>query len=106
MSIYIEDGYTFTGTLPARPGICPEVRVEFRPALDRKRLEFKQRIDMGDPAKLDTFITELIVAHIVTVNGSPLESPRVPKINPTIRSGLVDLILGYAPHDEAADAKN
>lgn len=101
--LFIDDGFTLTKSIPAVPGLHPAVEVVFRPALDRKRHEYRQAF-AGDPVKFDAWITELLTAQIVKANGEPLPKGGAAKLVPTIRSQLLDLVLGFAPADEPVDA--
>ena len=101
--LFIDDGFTLTKSIPAAPGIHPAVEVVFRPALDRKRHEYRQAF-AGDPAKFDSWITELLGAQVVKVNGEPLPKGSVAKLNPSLRRQFTDLILGFEPADVPVDA--
>lgn len=106
-SLYVEDGYTATRTLPAVPGLHPELAIMFRPALDKERNAHRLKSQSADPAVIDNYTTDLIIRHVVSLNGEEVkDKARVAKLKPTIRSYMVDLVLGYLPADEAADAKN
>lgn len=105
--LYIEDGYTATRTIPAVPGLYPELRITYRPALDKERNAHRLKGQSSDPAVLDGYNTDLIIKHIVSVNGEEMkEKPKVATLKPAIRGHCVDLVLGYLPADEASDAKN
>lgn len=109
-AILIEDGYTLSKALAARPGLHPAVDVRFRPALSRKRHEYAKALAAGDPAKADAWESDLLAAHVVGLNGDPLPREKCGRVAPELRKALIDLVLGYEPadepHDEAADLKN
>lgn len=105
--LFLDDGYTAHRTLPAAPGLHPELRVQYRPALAKERIAYRAKLAGADPAAVDSFEIDLIARHKVVVNGSELrDKERLKQLRPAVRSHLLDLILGYAPEDEAADAKN
>lgn len=105
--LFIEDGYTATRTIPAVPGLHPDLTVHFRPALDKERAAYRLKGQSSDPAVIDNHTTDLIVKFVVSLNGEEFKDKgRVAKLKPVIRGYLVDLILGYLPADEANDAKN
>lgn len=104
--LFIDDGYTQTRTVPAVAGLHPDLTVVFRPALARERHAYRQRLAVPDPAVIDAHEADLITRHTVSVNGGPLDRPKVDRLKPAVRAILVDLVLGYTPADEAKDAGN
>lgn len=105
--LYVDDGYTATRTIPAVPGLHPDLTVMFRQALDKERNAWRLKSQSSDPAVIDNHTTDLIVKFTVSLNGEELkDKAKVAKLKPAIRGYLVDLILGYLPADEASDAKN
>lgn len=106
--LFIDDGYTLTRTIPAVPGLHPELTIMFRQALDKERHAFRLKSQSSDPTVLDGHTTDLIMKYGVSVNGEDLKNDKakVAKLKPPIRAYLADLILSYAPADEVADAKN
>lgn len=105
-ALYIEDGYTQTRTVPAAAGLYPELVVVYRPALARERKAYHAKGQSPDPAVLDNHETDLIGKYVVSVNGGEMEKGKTARLKPAVRAILVDLVLGYAPADEARDAKN
>lgn len=105
LSLYIDDGYTATKTLPAAPGLHPEVAVRYRPALARVRAEYQYAANAGAD-KLSAFEESLLARQRVELNGEPLDPARAARLKPALRQKLLDLVLGYAGEDEAADEKN
>lgn len=115
MSIFIEDGYTKRKTIEAVEGIHPEVTVEFRPALPKKRLEYSALLNAGAVDRQFDFETDLILKHLVSLDAdpSPFGDPksaqakdRVGRVIPSLRGKLIDAVLGYTPSQDAADQKN
>lgn len=106
--LFIQDGYTRTQTLPAVPGLHPEVRVAYRPALARERHAYAAKLATRDAAQADQHECDLIVRHVAELNGQPPAAWRdkVAKLVPAVRQQLLDLVLGYSAAQEAADAKN
>jgi hypothetical protein len=106
-SIEINDGYTETKTVPAVPGLHPELKFTYRPALSRERVAYRNKLAVGDPEAVEKHETDLIVKYAVALNGEPVkDKERVGRWKPHVRGIVIDLILGYAPADEGADAKN
>ena len=112
-SLYIDDGFTLTKTIPAEPGLHPELAVEYRPALFAERRAYQTEYAgvqaTGDPKRAEAFARreiESLVKHVVKLNGEPLSKDRAVKLRPVIAGKLLDLVFSYAPADEAADAKN
>lgn len=108
MDLYIEDGYTAHKTVPAVAGLHPPLDVEYRPALARERHAYARKLGSADPDQLAQHETDLICKHVVTLNGAGdvRQKEKVARLRPAVRAHLIDLILGYAAEDEAADAKN
>ena len=105
--LFIEDGYQQTRTIAPVSGLHPELLVIYRPALDKERNAYRLKGHSTDPAVLDQHATDLIVKFVVSLNGAELnDKAKVARLKPAIRSYLTDLILGYLPADEVADAKN
>lgn len=105
LSLFIDDGYTAAKTLPAAPGLHPEVQVRYRPCLARVRTEHQYAAQVG-AEKVAEFEDKLIAKHVVDLNGEPLDAAKAARVKPLLRGKLLDLILGYAGETEAADAKN
>lgn len=105
-SIYIDDGYTAEKTVPAVPGLYPELRIVYRPALARERYAWAIRRQAGDATSLEQSEAELIAKYTVSVNGDRVTREQAGRLKPAVRVILTDLILGYSPEDEAKDAKN
>ncbi len=103
--LFIDDGYTGTKTLPAAPGLYPEVAVQYRPALARVRTEHQFAAQLG-AEKVGEFEDRLLAKQVVSVNGEPLDAAKAGRLKPALRAKLLDLVLGYAGADEGADAKN
>ena len=105
--LYIEDGYTQSRTIPGVAGLHPDLIIVFRPALDKERNTYRLKNQSSDPAVIDNHTTDLLVKFVVSLNGEEMkDKSKVAKLKPAIRGYLVDLVLGYLPADEAADAKN
>lgn len=105
MDLYIDDGYTNTRTVPATPGLLPELRIKYRQALARVRIEHRATLDTKDTDLITRRENELFKNYVVTVNEQPLNKD-LNRLKPALRAVLIDLILGYAGADEEADAKN
>lgn len=105
-SAFIDDGYTAEKTVPAVPGLYPELKVFYRPALANERYAWRIKAQSPDPAALANAEAELHAKYVVSLNGDRLTRETAAKLKPAVRSILTDLILGYTPADEAQDAKN
>lgn len=107
MPLTIEDGYTETRLVPSTPGLHPELRIVYRPCLDRERAAFRLKNQSTDPTVIDNHTTDLITGYVVSINGEEFkDKARAAKLRPAIRAYCVDAILGYSPASEEADAKN
>jgi hypothetical protein len=105
--LFISDGFTLSRTVPAVPGLHPDLTIMFRQALDKERAAYRLKGQSSDPAVIDNHTTDLITKFVVSVNGEDMaDKKRIATLKPAIRAYLVDLILGYLPADEANDAKN
>ena len=102
---FIPDGYTATKTVPARPGLHAAAEVSYRPALHRKRHEWA-RAHAGDPVKAAAWESQLLADHVVSFCGEPLKKEQADRLVPALRASLLDLVLGYEPAEEVADAGN
>lgn len=105
LSLFIDDGYTATKTIPAAPGLHPDVHVQYRPCLARVRTEHQYAAQVG-AEKVSEFEDRLLAKHVLGLNGDSLDAAKAARLKPALRGKLLDLILGYAGSDEAADAKN
>lgn len=105
LSIFIDDGYTATKTLPAAPGLHPEVQVQYRPCLGRVRTEHQYAAQTG-AEKVAEFEDRLLAKHVTGLNGESIDAAKAGRLKPALRGKLLDLILGYAGEDERSDAKN
>lgn len=105
-SLFIDDGFTKTDRLPAKPGLYPAVTTVYRPALPRERLQYGQKLDSRDPEQIEAYQTELLLKHVQSVNGSPLDAAKVRRLEPNVRGRLIDLVLSYEPAKAEADAGN
>ncbi len=105
--LLISDGYTATKTVPGAPGLHPDLKISYRPALARERIAYRQRAASSDPDVLDAHEVALLQKHLVSINGVEYrEKDKLARMVPAVRAQAVDLVLGYTPADEAADAKN
>lgn len=103
--LFIGDGYTATKTLPAAPGLYPEVAVQYRPALARVRTEHQFAAQLG-AEKASEFEDRLLAKQVVALNGEPLDAAKAARLKPALRGKLLDLVFGYAGEDEKADLGN
>jgi hypothetical protein len=103
-TLYIEDGYSASKKIEAIPGLHPEVKVLYRPALQAEVKKWQTIV--GNPEQQTKADFDLIQKHVVSLNGNPIPKEKVHKLNPSIIRQLIDLICSYSPADEEQDAKN
>lgn len=96
MPIYIEDGFTVTKTIPARPGFHPGVKIVYRPALAKERHGYRAKLGADT---IDAFENDLILRHAVSLNDEAIEKGKVSRLHPEIKGELVNLILSVEPPD-------
>ncbi|AWM35907.1 hypothetical protein GobsT_63600 [Gemmata obscuriglobus] len=105
--LLITDGYTAVRTVPAVPGLHPELTISYRPALAKERHVFRQKMASPDAAVHEAAEADLIRRQLVSINGREYRDPdKVARLVPAVRAWAANLILGYEPADEAKDAKN
>jgi hypothetical protein len=102
----ISDSYTIDGKVPREPGVHPLLEFSYRPALSAQRIAFNS-FSSNDGEKRARHAGELVKKHVerwsvLDENGKPLDvSVAVAeKLQPTLLSKLVDIILGYAASGE------
>jgi len=107
----IRDGYSRSAVVPAVPGLHPELRARYRPALLVQRKEYL--LPVPTPKDAAARDAALIERHVeswnVTDDGdqtAPVKKEIALLLQPALVQRLVDLILGYEPGQEEADAKN
>ena len=108
---FILDGYEKSASIPAVPGLHPALRVRYRPALFDERLDHLSARDV-DGREGTERIARMVVRHLESwdakVKGevAPRTAEMVRKLQPALLERLLNLVLGYTPAEEAADAKN
>lgn len=106
MNLFIEDGYTLTKTVLAKPGMCPHVVAQFRPAIGRKRHEYSKVLASGDPAKIESWENDLIEQQVIYLNDDRIPKGKANRLNTEVRRILIDVVLGYEAADISADEAN
>lgn len=96
MPLYLDDGFTLTKTIPARPGFHPQVVAVYRPALGKERIVYRTK--SGADA-IDSYETDLILRQVISLNDEPPKKEMVPRLHPDVRADLVSLILSIDPPD-------
>ncbi len=94
-SLFIEDGFTLTDSVPAVAGLHPAAELVYRPALAKERATYSAKMAAKDPDTLDKYENELIAKQCVTVNDTPIDKEKARRLHPVIRSRLLDLILSF-----------
>ena len=109
---FIEDGYSRQATILAAPGLHPALSFRFRPALAAVRMDNMAARDLnGTEQALRT--GKILEAHIESWDAklrdgsaAPIKAQQLTRLQPALFAKVLDVVLGYAPADEAADAKN
>lgn len=97
-ALFIPDGYTVTVTIPAAPGLHPEVTIVYRPATAMTRVKYGR-------ALTDDAATMALVADQVqtwAVPGSPavkLDASQVAKVPGELYTKILNYVLGFAAPD-------
>ena len=104
--LFIDDGYTVTSHVPAAAGLHPAAVVVYRPALHKERRQYAAKLDTRNPDAVSQYECDVLARHVVSLNGQPVPRDRVGRVHPALFAKLVDLVFGYAPAEEEADAKN
>lgn len=102
---FIDDGMTLTKTLAGKDGSMPAGTLTFRPALAKKRTEYNIAIASADAERITRFEESLLKDGKVAINGDPVPEGKFSRLNPNVRSMLLNLILGYSQADEPATAE-
>lgn len=102
---FIPDGHTAVKTLAAAPGLHPEARVVYRPALARVRTEYHVLTAGGDVDRRTRFENDLIARQVVELGGQPVTPDQAGRLVPALRVDLLNLVLGYQGADEEAGEK-
>jgi hypothetical protein len=106
-SLFIDDGMNLVRTVPAVAGLYPELKIQYRPALRREQITYRQLLQTADAATIDSHEVDLIARYGVTLNGVSLrEREKVAKLKPAVRVHVQELILGYTPADQETTEKN
>jgi hypothetical protein len=104
--LFINENQTETRTIPAQPGLHPDLTLVYRPALGLERIAYRAKGASPDPNVLNQHEVDLVAKYAVSINGQELrDKDRVARLKPVIRQYLVDLILGYAAADEGRDPR-
>jgi hypothetical protein len=103
----IDDGYSISRTVPAKCGLLPELDVTYRPALAKERYAYQRKMKSTDAATIETAEIDLIVQHVIYVNGQPLgDRETISRLRPAVRDALVDLIMSYSSTEQMDNAVN
>lgn len=104
-SIYIDDGYTLSKSIPGTPAY-PTTVVVYRPVLNRGRRIYMEKSRTLKPEQMDEFECDLIAKHVVTIDGQAVTKERAAKLHPNVFEAVVSLVTGYTEADEDASGKN
>ncbi len=109
--IFIDDGMTREGFVPASPRLHGALRFTYRPALPETRFIFLKAPDDGGKAYTDRVVT-LLEKHLVEWSAKKGEQPvpilgnNLRRLHPGILTRVLDQVLGYAPAEQEDDEKN
>jgi hypothetical protein len=97
--LFLDDGFTRTHRLPAAPGLHPAAEVVFRPALAKERTAYVAALNTNDPDKVDRHECDLIAKYVLKIDdrGPDDWKHRLPRLHPSVKAALVNVVLGYAP---------
>jgi hypothetical protein len=111
----ILDGYTIECVIPRVPGLHPRIKLKFRPALADERHAWLMGTERDVDGKArNKRVTDILKRHLEswdvrTRDGKEAgcrDDATLAKLQPALQSKLLDLVLGYAPAQEEADAGN
>ena len=108
----IDDGYTRDGETAPTEFKYPVVKFKYRPAIGKDASRHRHNCNAGADAEEKSVIT-LLMAHVKgweltddKGNGVPVTAENLTNMYPLIRSQIVDIVMGYTPQQQDADAKN
>lgn len=111
-SAFIRDGFTLEGKVEARPGLYPEIRFTYRPALPRRVAEYL-KADKGTPEKEQRADTKLLLEHVQSwdahdENGQQLsfDEATLTRVYHPILQTLLNHVTGYTATDWQVQEKN
>jgi hypothetical protein len=106
-SFFIDDGYTQTDIIAARPGKHAELSYDFRPVGSEKLAQFFKKTSVNNGADEYKVENELLAEHIVswTIN-APVNIENIKKLHPSIRTRMLNVVTGYSDPEVFADQKN
>ena len=103
-SIFIADGYTLKGRVPAAPGLYPAVEFTYRPATHGAFAE----VANAAPADREDVVCRVLCKHLVDlrVEGDgqavKLNAAQAAKLHRGLFQALFDTVMGYAGPDVGA----
>jgi len=100
LSYLIEDDAKYTKKIPEVAGVHCEVDAVYKPAFALVRANYQWQLQQKNAGKQTEMEDEILSKHIVTLNGQSVTREQVKRIRPTLRSTLLDLILGYVGCDD------
>jgi hypothetical protein len=105
---FLNDGYTLEATISGVPGVLPETKIVYRPALARERIAYSKKHATTNVDDIDQYEADLIARHCVSIDGAPVagDRERIKKLHPVIHFPLIDLILSLAFPKERDSEKN
>ncbi|HEV3439638.1 MAG TPA: hypothetical protein VG122_19900 [Gemmata sp.] len=110
MGIFVPPNYKATKTVPAVPGLHPELKIVYKLMSAKDRSMRQNKLSQSKQADVhEALDLNLINAHLVSINGMNnsafasglwLITPQmVTELRPAVRRILVDLILGETHED-------
>lgn len=115
-SVFVPDGYTLNGKVDARPGLWPEVRFRYRPALHAAANDYLAQPRRNGDEATDADVA-LVVRHVQSWDAAsvdqaglavsiPLKPDILRKVHHGILTSMVNHVLGYTSPQQEADLKN
>lgn len=102
---FIPDGYTIKGYVKASPGLHPAVKFTYRPSICMQNREVLAQ-GLAEDVREQRFkdmvaaqVTEWDIRHPITNEIVPITSANVGRLQPMLRSELVDIIMGSKASD-------
>lgn len=111
MSIFIHDGYTLKGVIPAK-GPRPALTFHYRPALAEQVREHHHAVN-GTPAAAFEATISLLAKHVISWDATDREGKPTAVKSETLRRvwhdvlvAMVERVCGYTFDEQQADAGN
>jgi hypothetical protein len=108
--LFIDDGLTLDGVIPARPGLHPALAFTYRPATAAEVQRYLNALARGDERDPIRATVRLVEAHLVEWEAKgkggeplPLSEAALRRLRHQVLQGLADHVCGYVASGEADD---